>query len=245
MNIDRIRKIAGLSTIAESKKAAQQALNESFHDDDDDMSPAERELASKADKDLKKKGVKIGKIDPDKDMADAAKKEVASKAEHKPEEKKEEPPKAETKSEEAPKEKDAAEAKRRGKAPNPDSKMQKAKAWIVANPHAKRGEFLKHAESFAMSKNYGSAFFYAVKRALGSKGKEEVKECFFLTHPQSANFVLAENREMNQFQWIDASSDLEPLVFVSEAEARKMMVTIYDFKRQASVLTKVDVSGDE
>lgn len=232
MDMNRLRRIAGLT---ESKKETRTPLTEMYDEDDEDMSSAERELAAKADKDLKKKGVKIAKVDPDKDIESAAKKEAADAKTAKAEE-----PKAVEEKPASSEETKTAEAKRRGKAPNPESKMQKALAWVIANPHAKRGEFIKHAESFAMSPNYASAHFYAIKAKL--KAKTDVTECFFLTHPQSSNFMLAENREMNQYQWIDHSSDLEPLVFMSEADARKMMMTIHDFKRQGAVLTKFDMS---
>ena len=68
-DIARIRQLAG-----------QQPIMESFSDDDDDdgLSKSERALASKADSDLKKKGIKVAKVDPDKDVSALARRRKAS-----------------------------------------------------------------------------------------------------------------------------------------------------------------------
>lgn len=248
-NLTRIQQLAGIP------------ITESY-DDDDDLSPAERELAAKAEKDLKKKGVKVGKVDPDKDLhalaqrrkakeaakeADEDKEEAEAKAaaskeeadEPKAEEKKE-APKAEEKKEEPKKEEAAAEAKRRGKAPNPESFNQHAKANAK---NMTRGEFLKWAaEKHGKGKHYASALFAKYNPKSGRQVKTD--ECWVLVHPQASSFMLAENEAMNQYQWIDDASPMNPMVFETEAEANKVAKWIHEWKNQSAVLVKVDLTDE-
>lgn len=175
------------------------------------------------------------------------KKPEPKKAEAKPEEKKEEKPapKAEEKpaekKEEAPKaeEKAAEEKKRRGKAPNPGSKAQRALAKLKTMT---RGEFIKWAaEELEMGKNYASAY-YARHNPKSSREQKvtEAPVLWGLAHPFLKGFVLAENREMNQLQWIDADSKLEPMLFVSEAEAQKIAKHMAEWKSQTAVVESYD-----
>jgi hypothetical protein len=69
--------------------------------------------------------------------------------------------------------------------------------------------------------------------------RKKLNEGYILVHPQMSSFVLAENAMMNQYQWIstkDESTSLEPVVFESEAAAKKVMEYLYDYKNQQSVL---------
>ncbi len=270
-DISRLRALAGV-----------QPLTESYDDDDDDgMSASERELAGKADRDLKKKGIKVANVDPDKDIRslarrrkahdaryeekvdkeeaeekEAAEKEKATEPKAEPEAKKE-APKAEEKKEAAPKkepeakkeepkaeekkEEPAAEAKRRGKAPNPESFNQHAKANAK---NMTRGQFLTWAaEKHGKGKAYASALFAKYK----PKSSREVKtnECYMLQHPSVPAFLLAENKMMNQYQWIDGASPMDPLVFETEAEAKKVAQYIYEWKNQTADIVKIDFSDEE
>lgn len=270
-DISRLRALAGV-----------QPLTESYDDDDDDgMSASERELAGKADRDLKKKGIKVANVDPDKDIRslarrrkahdaryeekvdkeeaeekEAAEKEKATEPKAKPEAKKE-APKAEEKKEAAPKkepeakkeepkaeekkEEPAAEAKRRGKAPNPESFNQHAKANAK---NMTRGQFLTWAaEKHGKGKAYASALF----AKYNPKSSREVKtnECYMLQHPSVPSFLLAENKMMNQYQWIDGASPMDPLVFETEAEAKKVAQYIYEWKNQTADIVKIDFSDEE
>ena len=270
-DISRLRALAGV-----------QPLTESYDDDDDDgMSASERELAGKADRDLKKKGIKVANVDPDKDIRslarrrkahdaryeekvdkeeaeekEAAEKEKATEPKAEPEAKKE-APKAEEKKEAAPKkepeakkeepkaeekkEEPAAEAKRRGKAPNPESFNQHAKANAKSMT---RGQFLTWAaEKHGKGKAYASALF----AKYNPKSSRELKtnECYMLQHPSVPSFLLAENKMMNQYQWIDGASPMDPLVFETEAEAKKVAQYIYEWKNQTADIVKIDFSDEE
>lgn len=219
-NINKIKKIAGLP------------LTESWHDDDGDEDP-DAKIASSDARQKKFEQKNKGELSA-AEKAAAAKKAEAKKPEPKAEEKKAEdkpaPAKAEEKKEEA-----AAEAKRRGKAPNPESFNQHAKANAIKMT---RGAFIKWAaETHGKGKNYASALF-AKYNPKSSRG--DVKnECWILVHPQASTFVLAENREMNQMQWVDASSNLNTLIFATEAEAKKMQVKMSEWKAQSCIIEKI------
>ena len=181
---------------------------------------------------------------PEEKKAEPAKKEEAKPApkaeEKKPEEKKPEPaakkeePKAEEKKDDAP-----AEAKRRGAKPNANSKSQRAAAWIKSNPSGTRGQFLAWAKAnLDMGAAYGSAFF-ARHNPKSKRQPQQTNEVFVIVHPHMPSFLLAENREMSQMQWVDPASSLEPMVFESKAEAEKIAKYMSEWKGQASVIQKV------
>ena len=243
-NINNVRRIAGLP------------LNESWdRDDNDDEDPDVKiAMSDKKQQEFEKKN---------KPALDAAKKEMADKAkaqreasakkkeeakneapakkeEPKAEVKKEEPKKEEPKKEEPKKEEKAAEAKRRGAKPNANSKSQRAVAWIKANPSAKRGEFLKWAkENLEMGAAYGSAFFARHNPKSGRQPATQQNEYYVITHPHMSSFLLAENREMNQMQWIDPSSPMEPMIFSTLAEAEKTAKYMSEWKSQSSKIEKI------
>ena len=246
-DISRIRTLAGM-----------QPLTESYDDDDDGMSASERALLKKAEGDLKKKGIKVKDADPDKDLhalaqrrkakekaredaedREEAESKAAAAAEKKAEEKEE--PKAEEKKEAAPKkEEPKAEEKRRDRAPNPESFNQHAKANAK---NMTRDEFLKWAaEKHGKGKAYASALFAKYNPKSGRAIKTD--ECYVLQHPSVSSFLLAENKMMNQYQWIDSASPMDPLVFESEAEAKKVAEWIYEWKNQTAQIIKVDLTEE-
>lgn len=224
-NIGYIRKIAGLNPIMES-----------VDDDDEDpdvkiaMKDKRQAAFEKRNKNELSSAEKAAVI-KDKLAAEKAKEAREQKANEKPVEKKEAPksePKAEEKPEAKAEEKssNSNEAKRRGRTQDENSKRGQARAWIKDHPSAKRGEFLTHAASFDMSKHYANAFFYTVKKGM------KVEECYVLSHPSMPSFLLAENREINQMQWIDPNSPLEPMIFESKAEAEKVARYMSEWKSQ-------------
>lgn len=227
-DINAIRKIAGLPlmeafgrdedddedpdvkiAMKDKKQAAFEKRNKN------ELSAAEKAAAEK-DRLAKEKAAK------EKAEKKEAPKPAEKKAEEKPAEKKEEP-KAEEKKAES---NESNEAKKRGRTPSDSSKMGQARAWIQSHPEASRSEFMKHAESFNMSRHYANAFFYSVKK------KMKVTECFILVHPTMPSFVLAENRELNQMQWVDPTSPLEPMIFEKKAEAEKIAKYMSEWKSQ-------------
>lgn len=224
--LNELRKLAGLK-----------ALTESYDDDDgdDDLSPAERDLIKKADKDLKAKGIDVDeKPEPKK----ATEKPAEKPAEKKAEEKKPEPKKAEEKKaaeKPAPKkaeEKKAEEApaaKRRGKAPSDDSKSGKARAWLKANPSARRKDFIAYmTKEHGMSAHHANTAFYAIKK----KSAAAVAEGYILVHPLTSTYVLAENAAMGSYQWIDVTSDLPVVICETQKEAERIVEYMNDHRNQ-------------
>lgn len=227
-NIEYIRKIAGLNPLMEAvddddedpdvKIAMKDKRQAAFEKrNKNELSAAEKEAAIK-----------------EKMAKEKAKEAREKKADEKPVEKKE-APKAEPKAVEKPapkaeeKKEDASnEAKRRGRAPSDDSKRGQARSWLNSHPNASRKEFLAHASSFGMSPAYASAFRAA------HMAKSKVTECYVLSHPSMPSFLLAENREMSQMQWVDPTSPLEPMIFESKAEAERVAKYMSEWKSQYS-----------
>lgn len=212
-----------LHALAQRRKAKDKAK-----EDAEDKEEAESKARAAAEKKAEEK--EAPKAEDDK--------EAAPKKE--PEAKKEEPKKEAPKAEEK-KEEPAAEAKRRGKAPNPESFNQHAKANAK---NMTRGQFLTWAaEKHGKGKAYASALF----AKYNPKSSREVKtnECYMLAHPSIPSFLLAENQMMNQYQWIDAASPMDPLVFETEEEAKKVATYIYEWKNQTADIIKIDLSDEE
>ena len=226
-NIEYIRKIAGLDPLMESvdddedpdvKIAMSDKRQAAFEKrNKNELSTAEKEAAIK-----------------EKMAKEKAKESREKKSDEKPVEKKE-APKAEekpaAKADEKPTE--SNEAKRRGRAPSDDSKRGQARSWLNSNPNSSRKEFLAHAASFGMSPAYASAFRAA------HKAKSKVTECYVLSHPSMPSFLLAENREINQMQWVDHNSPLEPMIFESKAEAEKVAKYMSEWKSQYSNIDSI------
>jgi hypothetical protein len=186
-------------------------------EDDDDLSPAERELAKKADTDLKKKG-----IDVDAAMKKADERKAARTTAPAKDEKKDDKPAAaaDEKKEEAP----AASAK----------KMHQAVDWFKSNKEATRSQFMAQAEKWGMSRNFANVAYYKIKKRLA--------ECYVLVHPSVARFALAHNRAFNRYQWInlEESEGLEPLILETRAEADKVNKFLLEYKSQVAVVEKID-----
>lgn len=229
-NLKFIRRLAGLP----QQETAQ--LNEDFDQDDDDEDPDVKIAnADKRQSTFEKRNKKELKS-ADKE-ASTLKKKPAAKAEPKKEEPKAAPAKAEP---EAKKEEPAAEDKKRGRAPSDDSKSGQARSWLSHedNKGHTRGGFIKHATAnLGMSAHHANTFYYAHKKKTASG--DPVKEAYVLFHPHLPGFMLAENREMNQMQWIDPSSPLEPFIFETEAEAQHIAKYMAEWKSQMAVVTKV------
>lgn len=216
-----------LHALAQRRKAKEQKKEA-----DEDKEEAESKAAAAAEKKAEEK--EAPKAEEKKEAA--PKKEPEAKKEAPKAEEKKEEPKAEEKKEEP-----AAEAKRRGKAPNPESFNQHAKANAK---NMTRGQFLTWAaEKHGKGKAYASALF----AKYNPKSSREVKtnECYMLQHPSVPSFLLAENKMMNQYQWIDGASPMDPLVFETEAEAKKVAQYIYEWKNQTADIVKIDFSDEE
>lgn len=225
-NLGRLRKIAGLN---EDTKPAGKQLNETWEADEDgedaDAKIASEDKGQKAFEQKNKKSLAVAdkKADAtDKAVAARDAKVVAPKA---AEEKKEEPK--------------AEEAKRRGKAPNANSKAQRALAKLKTMT---RGQFIKYAaDELEMGKNYASAF-YARHNPKSSRELKEANTVWGIAHPFLKGFVLAENRELNQMQWIDSTSAFDPVLYVTEAEAAKVVKYMAEWKSQAASVEQFDLT---
>lgn len=243
-NIENLRKIAGNPIV------------ESYEEDDDDMSPAEKALADKADSDLKKQGVKVKNVDPDKDMSKLSRKvgkkeekaernqedaEDAEKASASVEAKKEKAeapaanPKTAKKLErkaaaaeaESKKEKEEGTAKK-GRKADDSSKIGQARTWLKNNPGAKRSEFLAYTDTIGLSRAYASGKLTQLRRGL--------TEFYMLRHPLLSSVYLAENYEFGSYQWADMQSPLEPLVFTTETSARELATHMANWKGLDTVI---------
>lgn len=135
----------------------------------------------------------------------------------------------------------AEEAKRRGKAPNEASFNQQAKKY--AKEHT-RASFIKWAmETHGKGKNYSSALFAKYNPKSGREQKVvEAMKVWGIVHPTMAGFTLADNREMNQMQWIDSSSPLDSMIFTTEAEAQKIAKYMAEWRSQSAVVESYDFS---
>lgn len=204
-DLNEIRVLAGLPI-----------LNERYNEDDDDgdgLSRSERELANKADGDLKKRGIKV-KVDADKDTEGKggkdAKDDEDDKPASKPSEKKEE-------KSDAPK----------GEGLTKEKKAAKARAWLTAHPNATRGEFTKAAAEYGVGAAYANTFFYAHKKRTKAAA-EQANEVFIIVHP-TGNAYLAESKHGNEFAWTNEDA---PLVYENRADAESLVKFFAEFKNQ-------------
>lgn len=226
-DINRARQLAGLS-------AKVEPLTESVHDDDEDpdVRIANTDSKQREFENRNKKALDDGQ----KALADKKRaQEEAKKAKPKKEEEKEEPKKETTSTvDEKPE-----EAKKRGKAPNPESFNQHAKANAAK---MSRGEFIKWAaETHGKGKNYASTLFAKYNP---KSGRQVANESWIIVHPMMPSFLLAENREMSTYQWVDSTSPINPIIFETQAEAEKIQKHISEWRAQSSVLEKIVFEAD-
>jgi len=247
-NLNELRAIAGLP------------LNERYDDDDDDgLSRAERELASKADKELKAKGVKVPDIDPDKDISKAAnrsktkkdaadttadeeepaataKEEPAATAKEEPAAKKEEP---------AAKKEEPTVAKKRGRSADPNSNMSVGREWIKNHPDASLGQWKDHcAATGLMVPAQASAFFYrhSVKATRNPKTKGQTSESVWMfAHPMQPSFYLHENAGMGTYEWVNESEAKMPVVLETIEDANRLVQFLSDWKSISVKVQKVGI----
>jgi outer membrane biosynthesis protein TonB len=223
-NLAQIAKIAGV-------QLSEGWSGDDDHDDEDpDAKIAGEDKRQKAFEKKNKKELKAAATaTPPKKADKPAEKKEAPKAEEKkpdaekPAEKKEEP-------------KADAEKKARGRAANPDSFNQHAKANAKSMT---RGAFIKWAaEKHGKGKNYASSLFAKYNPKSGRELKE-AKVGWILVHPHMPYFTLAENYEMKQMQWVDSSSEFNTVVHLSEAEAQKTAKYMSEWRGMAAVIEKI------
>lgn len=240
--VNRMRSLAGLPLLVEWA-------------DDDDMSSSERALADMADRDLKKKGIKVD-ADPEKDLEKLAKSKAAKKAASKEEHDASQEEKDEKAAQAAEKAKASAEHSAREKAvaaekddepaansaakPTETVAEKKARAqkgsvtadmnkWIAGHKEPLRSAAMAHGKS--LGHNGGSVSAWWIKHQPRSQFKD-ANEVYVFTHPSVPSFQLVENTEMGIYQWVDYNSNLEPMVFTDLNEAKKVARHLGDWKNQ-------------
>lgn len=118
-----------------------------------------------------------------------------------------------------------------------------ARRFLSTHPDAKAGDLRKHCKenNIGLCNHFNSRFDGLKKAITKAAMKKGLKEGYVLMHPHMANFILAENTAINQYQWVsltDNTNTLDPAVFESEAAAVVVRTYVQDYKSQASVLTK-------
>jgi len=224
-DINNIRKIAGLKPLTEGP----------WYEKDDDDEDRDAKVAS-SDKN-QRKFEKKNKSELATANKEASAKKPAAK-ESKPDPEKKPEVKQEPAEEVEKKEVAAAEAKRRGKAPNENSFNQQAKKY--AREHS-RGSFIKWAaDTHGKGKNYASALFAKYNPKSSREVKESAEQVWIITHPQLKSHTLSENVEMNQLQWIDANTDLNTMIFATEAEANKTLKYLREWKSWDGIVEQIE-----
>lgn len=126
-------------------------------------------------------------------------------------------------------------------APSAKKKAQLAREWLIANKdNHTRGAFRKAMAVHGISDNYANTFYYAQKARDFIGPKKPVKELYYIQHPFMHSYLLAENREMNQMQWIDSESSLAPMFFETEDEAKKIAKYMAEWRGQSSQVQKIE-----
>lgn len=216
-NIAIIRKIAGLNPITESV---------SDFDDDDEDPDVKIAMKDKRQAAFERRNKnELSSAAKEADAKDKESAEQTKQVDHQPAKPVTKEPDASAANNDKP------VSNQRGRKPDDNKKAGQARAWLAANPGAKRGEFMAKAEEWGMGKNYANKEFYGNKHKQAAANKD-ITEVYFLSHPSMPSFLLAENREMNQMQWIDPSSPLPPLVFESKVEAERIVKYMSEWKSQ-------------
>lgn len=225
--LNEARKYAGLEPIIES-----------FDDDEDP--DVKKVMADKRQQEFERKNKKT--LDKDAEAIRAAKKKAdAGKTDTKKDDKEDGEKKAPVEKKE-PEKKDDKESGNSEKVAK-EKKAAAARAWIKDNPNATAGQFKAISqEKFGIGKHYANTFWYAEKakaKRQAAGEKTAVAECFVLSHPQYSGYYLAENKMMNQYQWVDEDSDIEALIYETSEEAEKAASMINDWRGTPAKVTRV------
>lgn len=170
-------------------------------EDDEDLSPSERALVAKADKDLAKRGVKVKDFNPDKIIGKGKESHEEEGDEVAPQHKKTQKP-TERKQGTIKLGADAAKKKETSRG----EQAVQARKFLQDNPSATRKQFATFMVQHGTGAAYASTMFYALKKKLS--------EVFFITNDQGQ--VLAEGNVWTVFE--DYSTRL--LMFKSEWNAK-------------------------
>lgn len=214
-DLNEVRILAGLPLVERYGRD-----DDDDDDDDEGLSRSERELANKADRDLKAKGVKV-KVNADKDLEGKGGKED-NQPETKP------AAKPAVKKAEAP----------AGAGLTKEKKAARARGWLSANAGAKRGEFIRYAtENLGFGPAYASTFFAShQKKARDAAAKAaQTNEVFILIHPAGGAY-LGEAVTGTETVW---TSETDPVIFESREKAEKMVEFLRDFKGQKADIEAV------
>jgi hypothetical protein len=152
-----------------------------WEDDEDDLSPSEKALVAKADKDLSKRGVKVKDFDPDKVVGNKSSKDEDD----------DEAPSG--KSTPKPANKTAKSTEHNGGEASTKSRGEKvaqARKFLQDHPNATRKEFTVFVANHGVSPAYANTMFYLMKNKL--------REVFYIMNDNGE--VLAEGDEWTVFE---------------------------------------------
>lgn len=193
------------------------AIKEALGDDEDELSPAERALIAKSDRDLKRKAKMDAEFDPDTVKKKQPKKPVdkdptkkATNDQNKADDKKKKP---------------SEEKSTRGRGKPIGERGGNIRSWFKQNPNVSRKEFMAKAADMGMGAKHANTLYYGLKRQVG--------ECFFVGINGK---YLTESSPIGAPQMIGLHDDGELMVFESKQAAYRMVKLLGSRGQQAFVL---------
>lgn len=258
MDIKRLKQLSGLAPIVEAWDGDDfdRFMN---GDDEDDLSPSERELAAQADRDLSAKGIEVDDFDDEDDFS------ALGAGEPEDDDFEDElelpPPRGGRAGAGAPPPDMAAAAGPAGiepelgtepemgdmgaEAPPPEAeeaqamtkekKAATARSFLTNNPNATRKEFMIYAAGVGMSGAYANTFYYAHKKKVSPGAPPAAPDApmEFWVVKNAKGKVLTESGSYDLPMWADyTDTKFDARIFEQEIHAKKAVAALakYGFK---------------
>lgn len=215
--VKRYGKRKGMDVLYATAWKRHSAIKEALGDDEDDLSPAERALIAKSDRDLKRKAKHDAEFDPD-----AVKKQPAKRPTDKLTKTKASDDKQETKSSNK---KQPEDKQQRGRGKPIGERGGNIRSWFKQNPNVTRKEFMAKAADMGMGAKHANTLYYGLKRQVG--------ECFFIGINGK---YLTESSPIGNPHMIGLHDDGELMVFESKQAAYRMAKLLGSRGQQVFVL---------
>ncbi len=214
--VKRYGKQKGMDVLYATAWKRHSAIKEALGDDEDDLSPAERALIAKSDRDLKRKSNVDAKFDQDKVKKQPAKKpDMKVKA-----------AKADTdKSDSKPSKKPSEDKQPRGRGKPIGERGGNIRSWFKQNPNVSRKDFMAKAADMGMGAKHANTLYYSLKRQVG--------ECFFVGINGK---YLTESSPIGAPHMIGLHDEGELMVFESKQAAYRMAKLLGSRGQQVFVL---------